>query len=692
MKLRLKPSAAAVALVLTTCTVSSNAFADNHEVVTVTGQRLFTELQSPLDNTNSVSVDLSEVLDKLAGVDINNNGPATNILQYRGMFGERVNVMIDGATITGAGPNAMDSPLSHILAEPGLTVSAARGIAPVIAGPETLGGHIVIQSNEQLFFSKQDRFFGHLLGQTLDNGDMYQGGGSLGYSTDSAYGLVMLTEQRADEMEDGSGRQIPNFRYDRSGGKAKFGAKFDDHQVHFSYQRLDTDNAGTPALGMDINYIDAEWYRLKYLFEPNDDFGVSVTLFGNDNKHGMDNISQRNTMDMMARLNTVDAESNGIDALAYLETELGRLDFGFNWVDDEHNSVITNPVMNNLTINNFNGISRELASVFAQLSEQQDHWRWAAGMRFANVASDAGEVGSTMAMMNPNVATLVNDFNGSDRSIDHNLFDLTLHADYSFNRNLTGILAIAQKTRAPSYTELYTWLPLTISAGLADGFTYLGNLDLDEETAHQIDLGLNWQHDNWSLMSNIYYQSIDDYIVGVPAMNQAAMMITTMMGNSAPLQWQNVDATIWGAEFTGQYKLSSELTLSMTANLVRGKRDDIDDNLFRMSPNSLRTALTWQRENITLNAESVLFARQERVSLLQNEQESAGYGLINLSASYQFSPNLTASLNANNLLDKTYQPHLAGVNRIRDAETPVGERLFAPGRQIMASLQYRFGI
>ncbi|MDC9724855.1 MAG: TonB-dependent receptor plug domain-containing protein, partial [Gammaproteobacteria bacterium] len=53
--------------------------------------------------------DTGDMIKRLPGANINSNGPLTSIAQYRGLFGDRVNVLIDGVRISQAGPNRMDS-------------------------------------------------------------------------------------------------------------------------------------------------------------------------------------------------------------------------------------------------------------------------------------------------------------------------------------------------------------------------------------------------------------------------------------------------------------------------------------------------------------------------------------------------------------------------------------------------------
>ena len=59
------------------------------------------------------SPDLASLLKKAPGANVNRNGPLTGIAQYRGMYGPRIAVKVDGANIAPSGPNWMDAPLSY---------------------------------------------------------------------------------------------------------------------------------------------------------------------------------------------------------------------------------------------------------------------------------------------------------------------------------------------------------------------------------------------------------------------------------------------------------------------------------------------------------------------------------------------------------------------------------------------------
>ena len=159
MNFTLKPLAIAINLiVLSSCALALPSLAFNSsanmsqgtikdiEVITISNQR-----HNTLDDNQSYAqgktteADLANWLASVPGANINSNGPITGIAQYRGLFGDRVSTSLDGHPIVGAGPNSMDTPLSYSTPLIVDSMTVYRGIAPVSAGMNTLGGAIDIK-------------------------------------------------------------------------------------------------------------------------------------------------------------------------------------------------------------------------------------------------------------------------------------------------------------------------------------------------------------------------------------------------------------------------------------------------------------------------------------------------------------------------------------------------------------------
>ncbi len=689
MQFSLAKSSAFVAATFGVCT-SAIAQKHNIEHVDVIGQRLATAISLDTIGEVSASPDLSDIIVRLPGINTNGNGPLTSIVQYRGLFGNRIRVNIDGAPTIGAGPNAMDPPLSNVFATSGTQITLYRGIAPVTAGAETIGGAISVDRDVSVLFTANPTWQAGLQSQLLNQGSTNHKQATFSYHDSDFFFSGFGADQQRGDADDGEGREIPNSFYERDAYGFSMGFRMYNHQVTSHYQVIGTDDTGTAALAMDIKYIDSESYRLHYLWQRDDNSSLSLRLSGNNNQHGMNNFDHRPmTMPMMSRLNTVDSFARGYEAIWQQGLAAGELTVGLDWHTARHNSVITNPIMENLTIRNFNEVERTNQSAYVQWQRDYDRLNVSAGLRHTLVDTSAGDVANTMAMMNPNIAALQDTFNSHDRDLDFDFTDVTLHLNYEMSPNWRWHFAAGQKSRAPSYTELYVWLPLGISAGLADGRNYLGNLNLKHETARQLDLGVTFEQNGTSFSPRVFYQDFDDYIVGNPSENMAANMVSTMMSGQPPLQWGNVDATLYGLDLLLTHQLSKTMQLSMNGVLVKGDRDDIDESLYRIAPATLQTQIKWDLQNWGASLEWQLVASQSDVSGIQNEMESAGYGIINANLRYQINDHIELTVLLNNLFDKAYQNHLGGINRVAGVDQPVGERLFAPGRTFGIGFNFR---
>jgi iron complex outermembrane receptor protein len=696
---KLKPYSLIASALLLSFSASNFANETNEiERLEVVGQINTGLMESEIALANTSAPDLRSQLSQLPGVSVNGNGLLSGIIQYRGLFGDRLKVKIDGVEIAGAGPNAMDSPLSHALGNRQDLV-LYQGIAPVSVGYETLAGAIVIKDASPTFSDTNEwQTASSLSGSWFSNNEAKMLGINVASANAQSYVSFQGQYQDADNYESGNGQEVPSTFYERSGLKFSAGKHTDDYEIDFLIGSRNTNESGTPALAMDITFVDSLWYKLAVAKNISADWKAKVKVFGNQNEHIMRNFDLRPAPDLSAyRENEVDSEAIGGDLDLIQDAGANNWRFGASYYSQSNNSRITNPNNAAFFIQNFNNIQREVTSLYAEydiaaITDDDIHWQ--IGSRFSNIGYDADDVGSNMVMMNPNVASLVSEFNQADRDLSFALLDIVIKAEAKINESLQATLSLGQKERAPVYSELYTWFPLGVSAGLADGRNYLGNLDLKKESAAQIDLGLQLQHDGLTIMGNLFYQNIDNYIIGVPSSNMPANMISAMMGAQQPLQWNNRSAKLKGADLYLSKIIGSHWQATASAQWVQGELTEAIDGerypLYRIAPVSGNIALHWNKNDLNLSLVLNVAAAQDEVSSLQNETETAGYGVWNLNARYQVSSALSLSLVAENLLDKEYAQHLGGVNRVSGSEIAIGQKVPEIGRNIGLYAEYTF--
>ncbi len=630
------------------------------------------------------SPDAGELLKKLPGANVNRNGPLTSIAQYRGLFGDRVNVLVDGMKINPAGPNAMDTPLSYIPATRLDSISLYRGIAPVSSGMETIGGTILANSKKPDFgFSQDFEFHGNAKAGYADNGNTYNAGimGSLANKNHRFH--LGGSIDRGDDLEFKGGDILPTeHERDTFGGGYAF--QNDDFSASLNAEHHDTGETGTPALPMDIIYAKGDHFMTKVKNTFANGGELSAKLSYQKAEHLMSNYTLRPPSSMMMRRHAItDVKSNAL-GLSYA---ISGWTFGADADRSDHHADIFNPGNAMFFVNNYKDVARDRYSLFGEKEFNAGAWHIEAGIRYTRVNMDAGDVATSMinapGMMGANFTILRDNFNNSDRSQDENLVDIAFNFSRPISAQLDFVGGLARKERAASYQERYLWVPLESTAGLADGNNYIGNVDLDPETAYQIELGFDWHSPRASFSPHIFYHRIDDYIQGTPSTNMAANMLSSMMapGKPTPLQFNNVDAKLYGIDANWFFAVSQNIQLDGTISYVRGERRDTSDNLYRIAPLTARTNISYHQINWHVGIEAVTVAKQNRISDENHEQKTSGYAIFNLSANYQPTNNITLQAGINNLFDREYQDHLGGYNRVsNNPDITQGARLPGLGR------------
>lgn len=668
----------------------------NIETIEVIGQINTLLVESDIELTSTSSPDLRKQLTQFPSLHVNGNGLVTGIVQYRGMYSDRVQVTIDDTLIAGAGPNGMDSPLSHVMGSLSQQVTLYQGIAPVSAGAETIGGAVDISETTPNLTSSSAYETSGALTLGWFNNDSKSASGAIQATNNNSYFALSGDRQSGDDVEAGNGIVVPNTFYDRFGTKLRMGYQDNKHNLDWNLSVRNTNETGTPTLAMDIIFIDALISSIDYAYTINENWTLHSKLSANNNEHVMDNYALRtNETPASFRINTVNSQGRGFSSKALYQKDDWENEYGIEYNSRKHNSRITNPNAANFFLQNYLNVERELSSLYGQIAKvhtvKEGLQSWQIGARYSQVNANSDNIDTSMAMMMPAAMMLRDNFNSEDRSIDFNLIDMVAKANYVLNDTIQIQASLGIKEQAPTYSQLYTWFPLGISAGLADGRNYIGNLDLQKETANKVDFSAIFRGDGWTFMPSVFYSHIDDYIIGLPSTNAAANMIANMNNIAIPLMWENDEAQISGVDFTFSSQLSDAFSLRMNGQYVRGKQTgQIKQDLYRVAPMSGNISLVYAQDKYQVNVSTYMVAAQNKVSASQNETATPGYAIFDLSLEYYYDSGVTLRLLAENLLDKTYADHLAGVSRVSDEEWPAGNKQLSKGRNIGAYVSYQF--
>ena len=657
--------------------------------------------------------DTSTLLRKMPGADINKNGELTGIAQYRGMFGDRVNVTVDGNNISSGGPNAMDAPLHYAPVALMESLSIQRGIAPVSAGQETLGGHVAAESYKGDFAASNDlqfhaRIYTGL--QSVNSGSVISGLFTL--ANDQHLMRASLLHEEGDDSDFADGRIIPSSS-ERERLDLGYSFNQSNHAFSVDFARNNTGPSGTAALPMDIMSVDSDLFSAAYQWQGRER-SYSLKLSSNEVAHWMSNFHLRvppqdnamTTGAMRYRQTFAEGEDAGFSVQVEQRVQRGLWRAGLDGHYADHDARISNPNAGMFYIENFKDVSRDITGLYVETElALKPGVGMEGGLRFNQVRMNAAPVSSNLNPMNvgagmpPMLAslagTLAAQFNSSVLAQQDENFDWFGRLSMEAGSNMTWYLGLARKTRSPSYQERYLWLPLESTGGLADGFTYIGSADLQPEVSHEAELGFDWDNRAFSFYPRAFYKKVSDYIQGSPVTNMQATMFAQMMATMngvtpKVLQFGNVDARFYGLDIESALELNDRLLLRSNLSMVRATREDINEDLYRIAPDNLSVSLHYQAENWTAALESLSYAKQDRVSVIQTEQMTAGYSILSLSAQFNLTASLEIGLGVNNLFDKYYQDHLAGYNRAVNPSIAIQERLPGLGRNLYGRLIWRF--
>jgi iron complex outermembrane receptor protein len=646
------------------------------------GAPLSTQAAEATAPTRWRAQDSAALLTTTPGAAVVRNGPQTGIVQLRGLSGDRVKVSLDGMTITPACPNHMDPPLHYASAGSVDAMLVMAGITPVSLGGDSIAGTVLVRPPEPRFSTND-----HLLGFGTVSGSYRSSNDGFGANAEGGVASQNLNATYAGSWQTGDDLRFPGGRVKDTG----YDTQQHDLRTGWVTERtlwtldggyLRTRDAGTPALPMDM--IEDDGYRAGLKYEGNHEFGsLTAKAFYHHIDHLMDNYSLRPVvppaMPMFSPATSDDTGLN-LDLALPRGPHTWRTGAGFhlNAFDAYQQNAV-----NNLQQDSFNEVLRTVVGAYLEWqADWTDEWTTLVGLRNDNVLSDAGNIGQYF----PQPASIANDanqFNAQSHDFLDVNFDVTAAVRFSPNDWSRYELGFARKNRAPGIVERYLWTPLNASAGLADGRTYLGNLDLDSEVSHQIALTGDWHRERWQFQVTPFYNFVSDYIQGAP--------ISRTVNGLPVLQFQNVGrADLYGVDALARYAFTTNLAARGTLSYVRGINRDNDDNLYRIAPLHGLVALDHRLGAWENTIELVLVNEQNEVSAFNNEPTTPGYALLNLRTGYTFWNRLTIQVGLENLTDERYADHLGGINRVNGSDVGLNQRIPGAGRFVYVVAGVKF--
>lgn len=665
------------------------------DVIVVTGarQHVATELAITPDSGPLQGSDVTYLAARIPGGARIANGELSGQMAYRGLFGERLNLRVDGQRFASGGPNLMD-PVFHYAPAPLVgALVIDRGVSPVSQGPGLAGGANAIFKRIDYVSADAARFGYDLTLGARSINDSVSAGGIAGAAND-AWRFNLLGAHEAGSDTDYGDGTIGGTAFERSVYGLSTGVKTQIGEFGLDLRRQNTGKSGNPPFPMDIQYFDTDFARLTYAAQVGIG-ALEASVHYTDVAHLMDNFSMRPSPGMMAeRASHADATTRGADIALTFAQSGGELKIGLDREVSDHDVAITNPNNAGFVVTPFPDISLRRTGVFAEWTGPVGPVQSELGVRIDQNGFEAGDalLGPALPMA-PRV--LANAFNQAAADGEDTTGDLVARFWTLAEHGLSWRVTLARKQKMPGYIQRYGWLPINASGGLADGNIYVGDLELEPETAWLAEAGIDYATPRAYARPTLFVRQVDDYIQGVVfdatpgIVDSPVEMIAAMNGDPTPLRWANVDARLYGFDLDAGFDFDGPLRIDGVFSYVRGERRDIDDNLYRIAPPSLTAGVTWEAADWSVAMEMRAVAEQADISVANSEAQTPGYVVFNFFGMWEMGQGVRLSAGVENVFDQVYRDHLSGYNRNAGSDVAPGSRVPGAGRGAFVRLSLR---
>ncbi|MFZ4626914.1 MAG: TonB-dependent receptor [Blastocatellia bacterium] len=206
--------------------------------------------------------------------------------------------------------------------------------------------------------------------------------------------------------------------------------------------------------------------------------------------------------------------------------------------------------------------------------------------------------------------------------------------------------------RAPALEELYNFGPHP------GNLTYeIGNASLNRERSDGIDLSLRHNSRRLRGEANFFYYGMRDFIYLAPTGDRKDGLIEARFAQG--------NSRFTGVEGRLDLGLTSNLWLLSSMDYVNAELTTTGEALPRIPPLRARVGFEAYLNGLRINPEVIMARSQER--LFSTEERTAGYGTVNVNASYTITGKHVAhifSVSGFNLNNKLFRNHLSLIKEI----------------------------
>jgi iron complex outermembrane receptor protein len=607
----------------------------------------------------------------------------------RGQSQSRLDILLEGAFLSGGCPNRMDPPTSYSTPQAFNTIKVIKGLQTLRYSGSATGGTVLFEKQPPLVDNE------HPLSSSLQvglsgNDDKKNISGDISAGNIKRSLRAYASHSQAHNYKDGNGSEVRS-AYEIQGQGLQFHAVPSDSLV------IDLDLARSAS--NDVLYAGAE------MDSPESDSlsgnirvvvpaGVSTPMlklegYANSVDHQMDNYSLR-AVGPMKKPMRAPSSVNTYGGRAWLEQTYGRdtLLVGIDatnrsydarrymgettdTVNTLQSALIPDTYLNQMSI--FTENIHKFSEAFTARAAVRIDENWATA-REANL-DPMGMAHSANDLYRLYYGDV--DINSSDTNVNG-----LLRLDYRLPSDVGLYVSLARGMRSADLLERFI-----AGNGAMDSMRWVGNPTLEPEEHRQIEVGANWDGENQHLGASLFLDVVEGFILRDRARAQTGIM----QADGATI-YRNVDAELFGGEVEGIWNIRQDVDFFATLSYTHGSNTSDNRPLAQIPPILSRLGIKYQGEKLQLMPIIRLAAKQTRVDddptfgSGLDFGKTAGYAVVDFRSEYLLTETITLSFGVDNIFDQLYTEHLNKFN----AFDAVQERVNEPGRSLWIELAAKF--
>lgn len=593
--------------------------------------------------------DVGEALKGIEGISSIRKGAIANDIVLRGFQKDNLNVLVDGMRIYGACPNRMDPNSFHIDFAEIEEVSVLKGPFDV-KNPGSLGGLIEIKT------LKPPKGLGGSINASVGSYENIATSANATYGDKNMDFLFGYAYKYSLPFKDGDGKRITEQYPPSSLNRYKSGEEDNkaysintywtgwgfnlpsNQRVEIAYTRQEADDVIYPYLLMDAVFDDTDRLQVKYeVSDPSESVKkLRAQFYWNQVKHDMSDWKRVSSSGF----------SSGYSMKTYAEagTSGGKMEGDFQL----HSGILTVGV--DYYLRNWDGDTtlmtgtqdsipdvdtRDMGTYLEYSRPITENAGFTVGARFDHVGTEA----------HGDRSALYSQYHGTtEREKADSYGGGNIQVLYSPVKRIELSAGFGQATRPPDAVERYFALerPGTMP-------NWVGNPELEPVKNRELDLGIKYSGDRLHGKATFFYSRVKDFIT---------IFNLQKPGLKNAKSYRNVDATLYGGEISLNIFLPLHLNLQGGISYTRGDDDTFDKPLSEIPPLKGRVAMRHETNGYFSEIEGIFADDQDRVDPALKEEETPGWGVMNIKAGMKYK-GLSISAGVDNIFDRLYLEHLS---------------------------------